>query len=200
MSIPRIATRRPIAVVMLMLGAVLVGILAVIRMPVDLLPDVAYPKLVVYTAHNNAAPSEIERLVTEPIEQAVSTVLGVQRVESVTREGASLVTARFAWGTNMDFAALGVREKLDGLRGVLPERSSRPTVLRTDPRSSPILALSLAGPEDLADLTEIAESVLRRRLEQIDGLAEVAIAGGGGPRDPRRSRSAASGRPQPLDG
>lgn len=178
MSLPRIAIARPVAVAMFFLGVVFLGVLSYLRLPIDLLPDVAYPRLVVYTTNSGAAPAEVERFVTEPVEQAVSTVPGVQQVESVTREGASLVTARFAWGTDMDFAALGVREKLDNIRDALPELASRPVVLRTDPRSEPVMALSVAGERDLPQLKELAEAVYKRRLEQIDGVAQAAVTGG----------------------
>jgi hydrophobic/amphiphilic exporter-1 (mainly G- bacteria), HAE1 family len=89
-----------------------------------------------------------------------------------------MVVLRFAWGTDMDFAALNVREKVDGLRGQLPERAQRPVVLRTDPRSEPIMAISVAGPGTLWSTKELAESVFRRRLEQIDGVAQAAVTGG----------------------
>ena len=177
MSLPRLSIRRPIAVAMLFLAIVLLGGISFGRLPIDLLPDVAYPRLVVHTAEPGAGPAEVERFVSAPVEQAVSTVPGVQEVESVSREGVSLVTVRFAWGTDMDFAALGVREKLDGLRDVLPELATRPTVLRMDPRSEPIMAVSVAGEDPLA-LTELAESVFKRRLEQIDGVAQAAVTGG----------------------
>ncbi|HEX5521609.1 MAG TPA: efflux RND transporter permease subunit, partial [Longimicrobiaceae bacterium] len=146
---------------------------------VDLLPDIAFPRLVVYTGAAGAAPAEVERFVSEPVEQAVATVAGAQEVESISREGVSLVVVRFAWGTDMDFAALGVRERLDGVAEVLPELATRPTVLRLDPKSEPILALSVAG-EGVAteELKELAEQVLRRRLEQIDGVARAAVTGG----------------------
>ncbi|HEV2148994.1 MAG TPA: efflux RND transporter permease subunit [Longimicrobiaceae bacterium] len=178
MSLPKLAITRPVAVAMFFLGVVFLGVLSFVRLPIDLLPDVAYPRLVVYTTNPGVAPAEVERFLTEPIEQAVSTVPGVQKVESVSREGSSLVTVRFAWGTDMDFAALGVREKLDNLRDALPEMSSRPTVLRTDPRSEPVMALSVAGQRDLPALKELAESVFRRRLEQIDGVAQATVTGG----------------------
>ncbi|HEV2735530.1 MAG TPA: efflux RND transporter permease subunit, partial [Longimicrobiaceae bacterium] len=153
-------------------------VLSFVRLPIDLLPDVAYPRLVVYTANAGVAPAEVERFITEPVEQAVSTVPGVQGVESTSREGSSLVTVRFAWGTDMDFAALGAREKLDNLRDALPELASRPVVLRTDPRSEPVMALSVAGSRDLPALKDLAESVFRRRLEQIDGVAQATVTGG----------------------
>ncbi|HEU4560183.1 MAG TPA: efflux RND transporter permease subunit [Longimicrobium sp.] len=178
MSLPRISIQRPVAVAMFFLGVVFLGVLSFVRLPIDLLPDVAYPRLVVYTTDPSAAPAEVERFITEPVEQAVSTVPGVQKVESVTREGYSLVTARFAWGTDMDFAALNTREKLDNVRDALPELASRPVVLRTDPRSEPILAVSVAGERDLPQLKELSEAVFRRRLEQIDGVAQAAVTGG----------------------
>jgi hydrophobic/amphiphilic exporter-1 (mainly G- bacteria), HAE1 family len=178
MSLPRISIDRPVAVAMFFLAVVFLGAISFARLPIDLLPDVAYPRLVVYTSNPGAAPVEVERFVTETVEQAVSTVPGVQKVESVSREGASLVTVRFAWGTDMDFAALNVRERLDNARGQLPELASRPVVLRTDPRSEPILALSVSGGRDLPGLKELAESVFRRRLEQVDGVAQASVTGG----------------------
>jgi HAE1 family hydrophobic/amphiphilic exporter-1 len=178
MSLPRIAIARPVAVAMFFLGVVFLGLLSFVRLPIDLLPDVAYPRLVVYTTDQGAAPAEVERFITEPVEQAVSTVPGVQGVESVTREGASLVTARFAWGTDMEFAALNVREKLDNIRDQLPELAGRPVVLRTDPRSEPVMALAVAGGRDLPGLKELADLVFKRRLEQIDGVALAQVTGG----------------------
>jgi HAE1 family hydrophobic/amphiphilic exporter-1 len=178
MSLPRIAIARPVAVAMFFLGVVFLGLLSFARLPIDLLPDVAYPRLVVYTTDQGAAPAEVERFITEPVEQAVSTVPGVQGVESVTREGASLVTARFAWGTDMEFAALNVREKLDNIRDQLPDLAARPVVLRTDPRSEPVMALSVAGGRDLPGLKELSELVFKRRLEQIDGVALAQVTGG----------------------
>jgi hydrophobic/amphiphilic exporter-1 (mainly G- bacteria), HAE1 family len=178
MSLPKLAIARPVAVAMFFLAVTFLGIISFTRLPVDLLPDVAYPKLVIYTTNPETAPAEIERFVTEPIEQAVARLPGVEQIESVSREGVSMVVLRFAWGTDMDFAALNVREKVDGLRGVLPERSQRPVVLRTDPRSEPIMAISVAGGRDLWSMKELAESVFRRRLEQIDGVAQAAVTGG----------------------
>jgi hydrophobic/amphiphilic exporter-1 (mainly G- bacteria), HAE1 family len=178
MSLPGLSIRRPIAVTMLFVAVVFLGIISFTRLPVDLLPDIAYPKLVIYTGNPDTGPAEIERFITEPIEAAVGRVPGIEHVESVSREGASMIVLRFAWGTDMDFAALNVRESLDGLRGSLPERAQRPVVLRTDPRSEPIMAISVAADADLWSLKDLTESVFRRRLEQIDGVAQAALTGG----------------------
>ena len=163
---------------MLFLAIGMLGLISFFRLPIDLLPDVAYPRLIVYTSYPDVGPAEVERFVTERIERQVARVPGVERLESVSREGVSLVTLRFAWGTDMDFAVLNVREQLDNLRDNLPERSGRPVVLRTDPNSEPIMTVSVAGGNDLSVLKDLAESVFKRRLEQIDGVAEAALAGG----------------------
>src|SRR5690606_23422467 len=98
MSLPRSAVRRPVAVAMFFLAVILVGLVSLRRLPIDLLPDVSYPQLVIYTTDTGVSPSEMERAVTEAVERAVASVPGVQRVESVSRDGMSLVTVRFAWG------------------------------------------------------------------------------------------------------
>ncbi len=177
MSISRLSTRRPVAVAMLFLAVILLGAISFSRLPIDLLPEVSYPRLVVYTGYSEVAPVEVERLITERIEAATAAVPGVERVTSVSREGVSLVTLRFAWGTNMDFAMLNVRERLDNIRGTLPETAERPRILRVDPESEPIMTLSVAG-DDLWETKELAENVIRRRLEQLDGVAQAAVAGG----------------------
>jgi hydrophobic/amphiphilic exporter-1 (mainly G- bacteria), HAE1 family len=176
-SLPRLSVRRPVAVAMAFLAIVLLGWISFTRLPVDLLPDVSYPRLVIYTSYPEVAPAEVERQVTRLVEANVAAVPGVERLTSVSREGMSLVTLRFAWGTNMEFAMLGVRERLDNVRGSFPETASRPRILRVDPESEPVIVLSAAGP-DLWETKELAENVIRRRLEQLDGVAQAVVTGG----------------------
>ena len=178
MSIPGTSTRRPVAVWMLFLAIILLGGISYARLPIDLLPDVSYPRLVVYTVYAEVAPAEVERRVTELVEGAAATAPGVERVTSVSRYGVSLVTLRFAWGTDMDFAMLNVRERMDNVRDALPETADRPVILRVDPESEPIMTVSVAGGADLWQTKELAETVFRRRLEQLDGVAQAAVSGG----------------------
>ena len=163
---------------MLFLAVILLGIISYLRLPIDLLPDVSYPRLVIHTSYPEVAPAEVERQVTERIEAEAAGVPGVERVTSVSREGLSLVTLRFAWGTDMDFAMLNVREHMDNARDALPETATRPSILRVDPESEPIMTLSVAGGQDLWRTKELAETVFRRRLEQLDGVAQAAVTGG----------------------
>lgn len=177
-SIARISSRRPVAVAMLFATVIILGSISFRRLPIDLLPDVSYPQLVVLTSYPDVAPQEIERLITRRIEAEGAAVPGVERVMSMSREGVSLVTLRFRWGTDMDFAMLHLRESMDNLRHLLPETAARPRIQRLDPRSAPVLTLSVAGGGDLFQTKELAQTVFRRRLEQLDGVARAVVTGG----------------------
>jgi len=170
-------TNRPVATSMLFLAIIMLGLASLARLPVDLLPDISFPRLVVYTTYRDAGPGEIEERISTPIEQAVSTVGGLRRLSSVSRDGVSVVALEFLWGTKMDFAALQVREKLDQIRWQLPQQADRPTLLRQDPREQPIMTIAVAG-EDLYRLRELSRQVFKRRLEQIDGIALATVTGG----------------------
>ncbi len=162
---------------MLYVGIAVLGVVSFARLPIDLLPDVAFPTLSVWTTYTDAAPAEVERWVTEPVEAQLSTVPGVQGVTSRSREGQSLVQLRFDWGTDMEFATLHTREALDNLGETLPQGSERPVILRADPTSDPIMTLAVSG-ADLRSLRDLAEAVFKRRLEQLDGVALAAVTGG----------------------
>jgi HAE1 family hydrophobic/amphiphilic exporter-1 len=157
---------------LLLLGAVSLG-----RLPVSLLPDLTLPVLTVRTLYPGAAATEASRLVAEPIEQAVASTPGLADLRSVSRNGEVTTTLQFTWGTDMDQTVLLVRERLDNARAQLPERAERPTLLTSDPGERPIAVLALSGPGDLQSIARTAEDVHARRLEQLSGIASVAVAG-----------------------
>ena len=177
MALPDLSLRRPVATAMLYVAVVLLGVVSFLRLPIDLLPDVAFPTLSVWTTYPDAGPEEIERFVTEPVEQALWRVPGVREVSSRSREGQSLVRLEFGWGTDMEFATLNARERLDNLRERLPRSAERPVILRSDPQSDPIMNIAVSG-ANLRELRQLAEAVFKRRLEQLDGVALSAVTGG----------------------
>ncbi|MFQ5605774.1 MAG: efflux RND transporter permease subunit [bacterium] len=177
MFLSEVSVRRPVATAMFFLAMVILGVISLTRLSVDLLPDIAYPRLSVWTSYTDVPPVEVEELVTVPIEQAVSTLSRLRRLRSISKEGISLVMMEFLWGTDMDIAALNVREKLDNLRWLLPRDAGRPTILRLDPHSQPVMSLSVTG-GDLVALKELTRNVFKRRLEQIKGVALAAVVGG----------------------
>jgi HAE1 family hydrophobic/amphiphilic exporter-1 len=170
------STRRPVSIFIFAVAAVVFGFVAFSDLATDLLPDITYPSLTVRTGLDGAAPLEVESLITRPVENSVGVVNNVVRVVSSSRADVSEVTLEFAWGTNMDLAALDVRERLDML--VLPTDADRPILLRYDPSLDPILRLGLYGEEDLVRLRLIAEEQVQRSLERIEGVAAVVVSGG----------------------
>jgi hydrophobic/amphiphilic exporter-1 (mainly G- bacteria), HAE1 family len=142
MKLIDIATRRRVTILMFTVAVLLFGLVSLSRLPVNLLPDLSYPTLTVRTEYPGAAPAEIENLLSRPIEEAVGVVRGVRIVRSVSRAGQSDVTLEFTWGTQMDYAALDVREKLEVLQ--LPLDAERPVLLRFDPSTEPVLRFALS--------------------------------------------------------
>ena len=113
MSVAEFSTRRRVSVAMVTVTMVLFGLIALGDLKVNLLPDLSYPTLTVRTEYTGAAPTEVENLITEPVEEAVGVVKGVRKVRSISRTGQSDVILEFAWGTDMDFAGIEVRDKLE---------------------------------------------------------------------------------------
>ena len=177
MSLPSFAVRRPVSTVAAVLALVLLGSVSLSRLPVSLLPDVTLPVLTIRTIYENAAATEVSRFVAEPVEEAIAATPGLVELRSVSRNGEVTTTARFAWGTDMPSTVLAVRERLDNARGRLPDRAERPTLLTSDPGERPIAVLGLSGPGDLLSVAQTAEEVHARRLEQLAGVASVAVVG-----------------------
>src|SRR5262249_47162473 len=121
MSIPRLAIHRPVTMFLLSGVIILLGTLSLLRLPVELMPDVTSLSSRVRVGYAVVGPLEIEELGTRPIEQAMSAVAVLERLESTSQEGSSRVTLNFAWGTDLNEAADDVRNRLDRVRGRLPE-------------------------------------------------------------------------------
>lgn len=176
MKITKISIQRPVTVTMFFLAILLLGVVSLRQLSVDLLPNINYPRLSVITQYPGVAPQEVETLVTRPLEASVSRIPGLRRVESISQEGLSILSLEFSWGTDMDFALLHTREKLDNV--LLPEDVDEPTIIPLDPQSRPILILSVSAPETLLEIKELCEELIKPRLEQIEGVGSAEIAGG----------------------
>ena len=176
------STRRRVTILMMMVTLVLFGLIALSGLKVNLLPDLSYPTLTVRTEYTGAAPAEIETLVTKPVEEAVGVVKGLRKLKSVSRTGQSDVVLEFAWGTDMDKAGLEVRDKMEALQ--LPLEVKPPVLLRFNPSTAPIMRLVLATTANDGDngaltrLRRYADDDLKRKLEPVEGVAAVKVAGG----------------------
>jgi len=178
MSLSRIAIRRPIATFMVFLAILVIGGFSLRRIAIDLYPDITFPIIMVMTGYEGAAPLEVEKMVTEPLEKMVSTVNNIEEVSSVSSDGSSFITVSFDWGTDMDEAANDVRENISLVKGALPEGANDPLIFKFDPSLMPLMVLSLSGDQDLVQLRHLADEDIRYELEQIEGVASVDISGG----------------------
>ncbi|RJP77272.1 MAG: efflux RND transporter permease subunit [Candidatus Zixiibacteriota bacterium] len=178
-SFPRafeIATRRPVAVLMVFLAVVVFGFISYQRLAINLMPDISYPSLTVRTEYPGTAPEEVETAISRPLEQALGVVDGLVTISSVSQAGLSDIIIEYRWDTNMDQALQEVREKMDQV--FLPEEAERPLVLRYDPTLDPIIRLGLHGGADLFTLRWISEEEIKRALEKVPGVAAVRVRGG----------------------
>ena len=178
MSIPRIAIERPVTMFMISMVIILLGGISLTRLPVDLMPDTQVPTITVRVNYTGVGPLEMEELVTRPIEQAVSAVAGLDRVDSTSSEGNANIRLNFAWGTDLSEAADEVRTRLDRVRGRMPEDADPPTVFKFDSNAMPIMGIGVQGDFDPVTLREIAQNDLSPRLERVAGVAAVTINGG----------------------
>jgi HAE1 family hydrophobic/amphiphilic exporter-1 len=177
------AIRRRVTIAMATVAVLLFGWVSLGRLKVNLLPDLSYPTLTVRTELPGAAPLEVENLITRPIEEAAGVIRNVRAVRSVSRSGQSDVVLEFVWGTDMDFAGIDVRERLDLLQ--LPQEAVRPLILRFDPSTEPVLRVALvdssqgaASEERLKSLRRYADDRLKPDLESVEGSAAVKVSGG----------------------
>jgi HAE1 family hydrophobic/amphiphilic exporter-1 len=166
---------------MVVAGIMIFGVVSLDLLPQELFPQIVYPQLTVVTPYENAAPEEIETLITKPIEEAIGTVAGVKRISSMSKEGLSLVIAEFSWSQNINFAALGMREKIDLIKERLPREAEEPIVLPFNPFDKPILILSVTtSKEDRSPivLRELTRRMIKDEIEKVEGVASANISGG----------------------
>ncbi|MDH4271641.1 MAG: efflux RND transporter permease subunit, partial [Candidatus Aminicenantes bacterium] len=176
MKLVKFSINRPVSVFMFTVAAVIFGFISYSKLKLNLLPKISYPTLTIKTEYPGTAPPEIENIISKPIEETCGVVDNVVRISSVSRAEISEVSVEFAWHTNMDFATLKLREKLDLLR--LPVGATKPVILRYDPNQEPIMRLGLSGDADLARIRYIAEREVKQALESIEGVAACSISGG----------------------
>ena len=176
--------KKPIASVILVLAVLIFGSIALERLSIELMPDIARPTLLVRTDYSGAPASEVEFRITEQLEGVLSGVRGVQEIESLSRQAQSLIFLTFEWGFDMDIAFLNVREKLDQARNFLPNQAGRPQLIYSSASDEPIatIALQLSNVSNQQfsnrlSLKRWAEQVFTRRLEQQEGIAQALLVG-----------------------
>src|SRR5438270_7984054 len=178
MGLTRLAVERPLVIAMAIAALLLLGWRARSRLPTELDPRVDIPTVTIMVGLPGAGPAEVERRVTQPVEDAVSTISHVDGIYSSSQENISYVSVDFTVGTNLDTALADVRSRLDAARGGLPETATAPVVTKLDLNAQPVMVLGLTGRRPLSELRAFADERIRTTLSQVPGVAAVQVVGG----------------------
>ncbi len=175
----RWAIERWTAVFVLSISIILMGIVSVINLKIELLPDINYPLVVITTLYPGASPERVERDLTSKIENTVALVNNVKKITSISSEGLSIVRVEFEWNTNLEYAIFDIRQKLDQIRDILPSDSKTPSINKQNVKSLlPVAFLALTGNLDMKYLRFLAEEVVSKKIESTPGVADVTVIGG----------------------
>lgn len=179
--------QRPIAVLMAFTACFIVGLVTYFTLPVSLLPDIAIPEITIQVSGSNTSARELENTVVKPIRQQLMQVARLRDIKSETRDGSGIIRLSFEFGTNTDLAFIEVNEKIDAAMNYLPREIQRPRVIKASATDIPVFCLNLTLKSDSAysalnetsflNLCEFAESVIKRRIEQLPEVAMVDMTG-----------------------
>jgi len=180
MNLPKLSITRPVTFLMVFWGIILVGIVSLQRLPVEMMPNVAFEDIsIIIQIRGGIPPSDVEMLVTKPVEEAVSGVSHLREIISISEEGESRVVLRFEPGTNMDFAALEVREKFSRIVDKLPREIEKPVIAKYQKTDVPIVILAVTGAGYTPEiLRRIVDEKVKERFQRLEGVASVEVVGG----------------------
>ncbi|MFN2369586.1 MAG: efflux RND transporter permease subunit [Candidatus Krumholzibacteriia bacterium] len=180
MTLPEIAIRRPVTTLMVLVSIIVLGLVALARLPLAFMPDIVEPELFVHLPYENASPEQVERMIVRPVEDAVGGVKGLQSMWSNCGSDGGRVRLEFSWDTDMQMARVEVRERIDRIRGDLPEDLGDIQVSTNwDSREAdmPIMEARLSSPRDLSESYDLLERRIIRPLERVPGVAQVRLDG-----------------------
>ena len=179
-----IALRRPITTVVIFVALALVGLIASRLLPLEKFPDIEFPGIFIEIPYEGSTPEEIERLITRPVEEALATLSGVERMYSTSTDNNSQIFLQFGWDQSMGAKGIEARAKVDGIRHQLPDDVRRVLVFTGSLADQPVMQLRISSDRDLSDSYEMLDRLLTRRLERIEGVSKVELNGV----DPREIR------------
>jgi hydrophobic/amphiphilic exporter-1 (mainly G- bacteria), HAE1 family len=178
MNLSALSIKRPVFITCALLLIIVLGIFSFRKLPVDLFPDVTFPVVVVTTVYPGSGPREVELLVSKPLEEELGTIAGIKTIRSSNLEGRSLVVAEFTLETDVKYAEQQVRDKVSSARRELPDDIEEPTIRRIDPSDQPIMMVTLKADLPMGEHFDMADEIVRPRLEQVSSVGQVEILGG----------------------
>jgi HAE1 family hydrophobic/amphiphilic exporter-1 len=179
-----IALRRPVTTIVVFVALALVGLIASRLLPLEKFPDIEFPGIFIEIPYEGSTPEEVERLITRPVEEALATLSGVERMQSTSSENLSQVFLQFEWDQSMGSKGIEARAKVDGIRHELPDDIRRIFIFTGSLGDQPVLELRISSDRDLSDSYEVLDRLLKRRIERVEGVSRVELHGV----DPREIR------------
>ncbi|MGA9343180.1 MAG: efflux RND transporter permease subunit [Rhodanobacteraceae bacterium] len=176
-SLAELSLKRPVTAIMFFVTVTLVGVIAAVRLPLEYFPDIDVPFLLVDVPYPGSTPAEIERTLTRPIEEALSTLSGIQRMSSTSRADGVQLFLQFKWGQDVATKAIEARDKIDAIRAELPSDLKRYFVQKFSTADDPVLQLRISSDRDLSNSWDLIDRKLKRPLERLPGVAKVEIQG-----------------------
>jgi HAE1 family hydrophobic/amphiphilic exporter-1 len=177
MNLPEFAIKKPVSVIVVMLIFITIGIISIVKLPLEMMPDTSFPGLMVQVPYPSSSPEEVERIITRPLEDILSTINNLDSISSTSSASSSNIHMQFKGGTNMDLATMEIRDKIDQIRNDLPDDIENIRIRRFSFNDRPVLQFSLALPGDLENLYYWSENYITQELERIEGVANVDIRG-----------------------
>ena len=177
MTLAELSLKRPVTVIMVFVSMTVIGLIAAFRLPLESMPDIQFPFLAVSLPYQGSTPTEVERIVTRPVEEALSTLTGIQRMNSVTRADGVNIEMQFKWGQDTSVKAVEAREKIEAIRADLPADLTRYQIFKGSTADQPVLNLRISADHDLTNAYELLDRELKRPLERLPGVAQVKIEG-----------------------
>ncbi len=177
MNITELSIKRPAFITSLMITIIAVGVICFNKMNVDLFPNIDIPIIFVSTTYSGAAPSEIESLVTKPLEEGISTIAGIKKLSSRSLKDNSQVVVQLYQGTDIKYAEQQIRDKINQTKSRLPDDIKEPVIRRMDPSDQPVMTLALSADLSEGELFDLADQYVRPRIEQVSNVGMVEIIG-----------------------
>ncbi len=178
MKLAQFSVNRPVTTVMIFIAGIVLGVVSISLLGIDLMPDFEIPAVSVMTFYEGAGPEEIETLITEPLEDALSTISGVDEVISMSKEGLSAITLRFKWGQNIDESINDIRDKIDQAKTMMPEEADEPSIIKFDIAMQPIMIIAVTAQENYPNLQTIVKDDIVDPLKRVKGVASAFERGG----------------------
>ncbi|MDD5255288.1 MAG: efflux RND transporter permease subunit, partial [Candidatus Omnitrophica bacterium] len=180
MGLPSLSVNRPTAISMLFAAIILIGVITFNLLPVEMMPNISFGDITINIDVRGGIPaSEIEKSIAKPVEEAVGSVTHLKNILSISKEGNCTVILEFEPGTNMDFAALEVREKFNRIRNKLPSEIEKPVIAKYEYMDVPIMILAVTSDiRNPEELRKIVDDLIKDRVQRIEGIARAEVSGG----------------------